>query len=82
MLAAALSAGGVAVGKCGAGYPTTACNLCGTDNVEARATATAADACTMRGTAYGRFVHVEQLASLRTAYQPLIEATRTAFAPE
>jgi hypothetical protein len=51
-LADALIARGVAVGKCGAGYPTAACNLCGTDNVEARFTAAATDACTMMGTQY------------------------------
>jgi len=78
-LAAALVARGVDVGKCGAGYPTSACNLCGTDNVEARFTAAAADACTQMGTSYGRFVHVEQQAGLRTSYQPLIDAVAAAF---
>ncbi len=78
-LAAALIAGGVAVGKCGAGYPTAACDLCGTDNVEARFTAAAPDACTQMGTSYGRFVHVEQQADLRAMYQPLIDAAAATF---
>jgi hypothetical protein len=78
-LAAALIARGVDVGKCGAGYPTSACNLCGTDNVEARFTAAATDACTQMGTSYGRFVHVEQQAGLRTMYQPLIDAAAATF---
>jgi hypothetical protein len=45
-LAGALVAGGVAVGQCGAGYPTATCDLCGTDNVQARYTAGSGAACT------------------------------------
>jgi hypothetical protein len=87
-LAGALSANGVAVGECGVGYPTATCDLCGTDNVQARMTAGSADACTTNGpiSGYGRFVHVEQQLSLRltpdggtTGYQPLIDAVLTAF---
>ena len=78
-LAAALIGAGVTVGKCGADYPTAGCDLCGTDNVEARFTAGAADACTMTGTSYGRLVHVEQQAGLRAAYQPLIDAVAATF---
>ncbi|HEX4460352.1 MAG TPA: hypothetical protein VIA18_20385 [Polyangia bacterium] len=78
-LAAALVARSVAVGKCGAGYPTATCTLCGTDNVEGRFTAGAADACTMLGTTYGRFVHIEQQPGLRTSYQPLIDAVNATF---
>ena len=61
------------------GYPTAACDLCGTDNVEARFTAAATDACTQMGTSYGRFVHVEQQADLRAMYQPLIDAAAATF---
>jgi hypothetical protein len=79
-LAAALTAGGIGVGKCGQGFPITGCNLCGTDNVEARESAGAADACTQLGTTYGRFVHVEQHLTLRTApYQAMVDAVRAAF---
>jgi hypothetical protein len=87
-LAASLVSQGVAVGPCGAGtYPTSSCDLCGTDNVEARYTAGAgAAACTQMGTAYGRFVHVEQQLSLRqapdagvTGWSPLVAAVEAAF---
>jgi hypothetical protein len=85
-LAAALQTRGVAIGECGMGYPTTSCNLCGTDNVEARFTAGATDACTMRGASYGRFIHVEQQPSLRATptasapgYQTFIDAVLAAF---
>jgi len=87
-LASALTARGVSIGQCGAGFPTTACDLCGTDNVEARMTAGSTAACTTNGGAYGRFVHVEQQLSLRTdpdggagGYQPLVEAVLAAFPP-
>ena len=60
-LGAQLIARSVAVGKCGDGYPTATCDLCGTDNVEARFTAASPDACTQMGSSYGRMVHaVEQ----------------------
>jgi hypothetical protein len=78
-LAAALIARSVGVGKCGAGYPTSTCTLCGTDNVEARYTAGAANSCTMMGSAYGRFVHIEQQPALRKSYQPLIDAVNATF---
>jgi hypothetical protein len=85
-LSAALASRGVTVGKCGAGYPTAGCTLCGTENVEARLTAGSADACTQPGSAYGRLVHVEQLPSLRAAptattagYQPLIDAALATY---
>ncbi|HUJ62874.1 MAG TPA: hypothetical protein VLX92_30435, partial [Kofleriaceae bacterium] len=79
-LAAALTSQGVAIGECGSGYPTSACDLCGTDNVEARDTAGATTACTQDGASYGRFVHVEQQRSLRTApYQAMIDAVEVAF---
>jgi hypothetical protein len=78
-LGAALIAGGVTVGKCGSGYPTSGCNLCGTDNVEGRFTAGAADACTMAGTDYARFIHIEQQLGLRQSYQPLIDAVVSTF---
>ena len=86
MLAAALTTGGIALGRCGVDYPTSGCNLCGTDNVQARASAGAVDACTTRGTHYGRVVHLEQLASLRATpsagvpgYAPLVDAVSAAF---
>jgi hypothetical protein len=86
MLAAALASRGVAIGRCGQGYPTTACNLCGTDNVEARATAGSAMACTQSGTSYGRVVHIEQQPALRATpaagvvgYQPLVDAVNATF---
>jgi hypothetical protein len=87
-LAGELTARSVGVGECGAGYPTSTCDLCGTDNVQARMTAGAADACTANGplAGYGRFVHVEQQLSLRlspdagvTGYQPLIDAVLATF---
>jgi hypothetical protein len=87
-LAGALASRGVSIGQCGAGFPTTACDLCGTDDVEARMTAGATAACTMTGSTYGRFVHVEQQLVLREApdggvggYQPLIDAVLSAFPP-
>lgn len=86
MLGAALARAGVAVGKCGAGYPTASCDLCGYDNVEARATAGSPDACTRVGSTYGRVVHLEQQASLRATpaggapgYQVLIDAVLATF---
>jgi hypothetical protein len=85
-LAAALAGGGVAVGECGAGYPTTTCDLCGTDNVQARYTAGSAEACTELGSRYGRFVHVEQQIALRESsdggpggYAPLVEAVLATY---
>jgi len=75
----ALEAQGTKVGRCGAGFPTSTCGLCATDNVEARATAGSSAACTMRGTAYGRFVHVEQLAALRGANTPVVNAVVATF---
>jgi len=86
VLASALASGGVSVGECGAGFPTTACDLCGTDNVQARYTAGSAAACTAMGAHYGRFVHVEQQLVLRAApdagaggWQPMIDAVNAAF---
>jgi hypothetical protein len=85
-LAGALVAGGVAIGQCGAGYPTATCDLCGTDNVQARYTADSPAACTAMGTSYGRFVHVEQQLALRQTpdaghggYEPMINAVLAAF---
>jgi hypothetical protein len=85
-LAGALAAQGIAIGPCGAGYPTATCDLCGTDNVQARYTAGSPAACTELGTHYGRFVHVEQQLSLRQApdagvggYEPMIDAVLTTF---
>jgi hypothetical protein len=87
-LAGALTSGGVAVGQCGAGFPTATCDLCGTDNVEARMTAGSTEACTTLGSSYGRFVHVEQQLPLRLdpdggvgGYSPLISAVLAAFPP-
>ena len=87
-LASALLSRGVSIGQCGAGFPTTACDLCGTDNVEARMTAGSTAACTSNGSTYGRFVHVEQQLSLRAdpdggagGYQPLVDAVVAAFPP-
>ena len=79
-LGAALAARGASVGKCGMGFPVVGCDLCGTDNVEARETNGANDACTENGTSSGRFVHVEQHGALRQApYQVMIDAVREAF---
>jgi hypothetical protein len=85
-LGAALTASGVTVGECGDGYPTAGCNLCGTDNVQARYTAGSAAACTQTGAHYGRFVHVEQQLSIRQdpdggagGYQPLIDAVLATY---
>jgi hypothetical protein len=73
-LAAALTARGAGVGECGMGYPATGCTLCGTDNVEARETAGATDACTQNGSRYVRFAHVEQSQTLRARpYQVMID---------
>jgi hypothetical protein len=86
MLASSLAAGGVTIGECGAGYPTSTCDLCGTDNVQARYSAGSAEACTALGTHYGRFVHVEQQLSLRAVpdggvggWQPMIDAVNAVF---
>jgi hypothetical protein len=88
-LGAALTARGVTVGQCGAGYPSASCDLCGTDNVQARYTAGSPAACTQLGAHYGRFVHVEQQPSLRQApdggtagYQPLIDAVLASYPPQ
>jgi hypothetical protein len=78
-LAAALETENTKVGRCGSGYPTSACSLCATDNVEARATAGSSAACTAMGTQYERFVHVEQQPGLRTAPQPLLDAVNKTF---
>jgi hypothetical protein len=85
-LATSLEAGGVVVGRCGAGYPTATCDLCGGGNVEARATAGSSSACTKGGSSYGRFVHIEQAMSLRQTpkagapgYQRMIDATLAAI---
>jgi hypothetical protein len=74
-LATALSARSIDAGLCGAGFPTTACNLCGTDDIEGRASAGSADACTANGTTYGAMVHIEQQAVSRdptSAVYPLV----------
>ncbi len=60
-----LELGGVGVGRCGAGYPAAGCDLCGGGNVQARETAGSANACTTAAPDSGRFLHLEQLASLR-----------------
>jgi len=85
-LAGALTARGIGIGQCGAGYPTATCDLCGTDNVQARYTAGSPEACTQLGAHYGRFVHVEQQLSLRQApdggtggYEPLVAAVLATF---
>ena len=77
----AMEAAGITVGRCGAGFPTAACSLCGTENVQARANAGSGDACTVQGTTYGRFVHLEQQQSLATSTgdAPLITAINAAF---
>jgi hypothetical protein len=88
-LSNALEAKSVAVGRCGAGYPMGMCTLCANDNVEGRYTAGTADSCTMTGTMYARFIHVEQQKSLRdesdggalVGDQPLIDAVNATFAP-
>lgn len=79
----ALEAAGVTVGRCGSGFPTAACSLCGTENVQARFNAGAGDACTMQGTTYGRFIHLEQQQSLvtTTGDAPLITAINATFPP-
>jgi len=85
-LASALTARGIAIGQCGAGYPTATCDLCGTDNVQARYTAGSPEACTQLGAHYGRFVHVEQQLSLRQApdggtggYEALVDAVLATY---
>jgi hypothetical protein len=88
-LSNALEAKGATVGRCGVGYPTGTCTLCAGDNVEGRMTAGAADSCTMVGTMYARFIHVEQQKSLRdesdggplVGDQPLIDAVIATFPP-
>ncbi len=79
----ALEEAGVTVGRCGSGFPTAACSLCGTDNVEARFNAGASDSCTALGTTYGRFIHLEQQSTLvsTTGAQPLIDALKATFPP-
>jgi len=88
-LAAAIEARGPTVGRCGLDYPKKGtCTLCGTDNVEGRATAGSRDACEVGGKSYGRFVHVEQQPKLRQipdggvpGYQPLVDAVIATFSP-
>ncbi len=79
----AMETAGITVGRCGSGFPTAACSLCGTENVQARANAGASDSCTMGGSTYGRFIHLEQQQSLATSTgdAPLITAINAAFAP-
>jgi hypothetical protein len=84
--ATALENNGVSVGRCGLGFPSGGCDLCATDNVQARFTAGSADACTQAGASYARFVHVEQQPALRespdagvTGYAPLIRAAAATF---
>jgi hypothetical protein len=86
--AASLEDSGVAVGRCGLDFPSGGCDLCATDNVQARFTAGAVDACTQMGTSYARFVHIEQQPALRdfpdsgvTGYEPVIRAAAATFAP-
>jgi hypothetical protein len=80
-LASALEKNGVSVGRCGMGYPTAACSLCGTENVEARDTAGATDSCTTQGSTYGRFIHVEQQLTISTSTgdAPVIAAVNATF---
>jgi hypothetical protein len=87
-LASELTTRGIGIGQCGAGYPTSTCDLCGTDNVQARMTAGSSNACTTNAplAGYGRFVHVEQQLSLRLSpdagvlgYPPLIDAVLATF---
>jgi hypothetical protein len=78
-LATELENRSVSVGRCGAGYPTSTCNLCGTDNVEVRQSAGAGNSCVQRGTTYGRVVHLEQQMDLRKSPQPLIDAVLAAI---
>jgi hypothetical protein len=66
----ALSPLGPTVGRCGAGYPVSGCDLCGGGNVQARASAGSADACTIAAGDSGRFLHLEQRLSLRTPGAP------------
>ena len=87
-LAAALTARGIPVGRCGAEFPQSNCNLCGTENVEARFTAGATNPCVQNGASYGRLVHIEQRAALRETpdagvggYQTLIDAVLASFRP-
>lgn len=79
----ALEDAGITVGRCGSGFPTATCSLCGTDNVESRFNAGATDSCTMPGTTYGRFIHLEQQSTLVTSTGdvPLIKAVNATFAP-
>jgi hypothetical protein len=79
----ALEDAGVTIGRCGAGYPTAACDLCGTDNVESRFNAGSADSCTKPGATYGRFIHLEQQSTLvsSTGDAPIISAINGTFAP-
>ncbi len=76
----ALTPLGPTVGLCGAGYPVSGCNLCGGANVQARATAASADACTIATGDSGRFLHLEQRLSLRTpggaapGWEPVLQA--------
>jgi hypothetical protein len=87
-IATELDARGVGVGRCGAGFPTATCDLCGTDNVEARESAGATPACSSMGptSGYGRVVQIEQQAALRKdpvadagGYAPLIDAVLAAL---
>ncbi|WP_394848447.1 hypothetical protein LZC95_13415 [Pendulispora brunnea] len=87
-LAAAIEARGPSVGRCGLDFPKSGCSLCGTDNVEARMTAGSSQACTEKGTQYGRLVHLEQRPSLRQipdggtrGYQPVVDAVISTFPP-
>ena len=74
----ALSTAGIDTGRCGDGYPTRDCDLCGTDDLEGRASAGSLNACTTDGTSYGAMIHIEQQASARipggTQYEEMLGA--------
>jgi hypothetical protein len=82
-LATSLEQAGASVGRCGMDFPTAACSLCATENVEGRATAGSGEACTTAGSDYSRFVHVEQQNSLVAASgdMPVITAVIATFKP-
>jgi hypothetical protein len=79
--ATAIANNGATVGRCGMGYPTATCTLCASENAEGRVTAGSSDACTMQGSTYGRFVHVEQQSTITgsTGDSAVIAAVNATF---
>eukprot|EP00455_Lapot_gusevi_P042540 TRINITY_DN5055_c0_g1_i4.p1 TRINITY_DN5055_c0_g1~~TRINITY_DN5055_c0_g1_i4.p1 ORF type:complete len:396 (+),score=24.74 TRINITY_DN5055_c0_g1_i4:57-1244(+) len=71
------------LGRCKNGYPTTDCNLCGTDNIQGKYLAGAAGCGDTVSTpnGYTRFFHLEQHLGVRNDYRVMVDAIKATWAP-